>query len=225
MKRFFYVLLFTLLIASFLLPQNVPPMYGPFFSAGVSAGFNDGGEVEANFLISEFAEEFPLSARFSIGYIFADAGNPELARKVFINDATNGTPSETGHRWDAKFDFLLRTGWFNQKTYLSFGPRFSFFNGNFDFVGGNEVFDITSSQFGLGAGIESHFAVSHRLSLVLGAGADYFFDSEIGGHDTAYHPDGQNINPRKDYTYDDADDALNQPKIEFRITTGFNYQF
>jgi hypothetical protein len=54
-------------------------------------------------------------------------------------------------------------------------------------------------------------------------GGDYFFDAKLQGHDTAYLPDGENVNPRDDFTYKDADKAINQPKIEFRLMIGFSY--
>ena len=35
--------------------------------------------------------------------------------------------------------------------------------------------------------------------------------SRLTGHDTSYSPDGDDVNPRKDYTYSDADRAVGQP--------------
>ena len=43
------------------------------------------------------------------------------------------------------------------------------------------------------------------------------------GHDTTYSPDGTNINPRHNYTYDDADEAINNPKFEINGLIGLNY--
>ena len=61
--------------------------------------------------------------------------------------------------------------------------------------------------------------------MVLGGGADYFFQGTLKGHDTAYSPDGDDVNPREDYTYDDADNAVNQPKFLGRFMIGINYGF
>jgi hypothetical protein len=61
--------------------------------------------------------------------------------------------------------------------------------------------------------------------MVFGGGADYFFESTLKGHDTSYGPNGDDVNPREDYTYDDADDAVNQPKIMGRFMIGINYGF
>ncbi len=47
----------------------------------------------------------------------------------------------------------------------------------------------------------------------------------VASHDTSYSPDDENINPREDNTYEDADNSVNQPKILPRVMFGFNYGF
>ena len=42
----------------------------------------------------------------------------------------------------------------------------------------------------------------------------------MNGHDTTYNPNDENVNPRKDYDYGDADEAVNQPKLEVRAMAG-----
>ncbi len=37
--------------------------------------------------------------------------------------------------------------------------------------------------------------------------------------------DGENINPRRHYTYHNADDAVNQPKLMPRLMVGIAYWF
>lgn len=54
-------------------------------------------------------------------------------------------------------------------------------------------------------------------------GADYFFHGTLTGHDTSYNPDGEDVNARSDYTYDDADKAIDQPELEFQAMFGFSY--
>ena len=112
-----------------------------------------------------------------------------------------------------------------QRAYIYGGPRYSMFTGNFAFIGGNEVFDITSNQWGLGLGLKAYFAMGSRVDFVTSAGFDYYFASDITGHDTVYNPDGENINPRNDYTYETADDAINNPKFELLFLVGINYHF
>lgn len=50
-----------------------------------------------------------------------------------------------------------------------------------------------------------------RTSLVLSGGGEYFFSGRLTGHYTSYSPDGDDVNPREDYDYSDADDAVGQP--------------
>jgi hypothetical protein len=63
------------------------------------------------------------------------------------------------------------------------------------------------------------------LDLTLSAGVDYFFSSMLKGHDTEYYPDNENVNPREDYKYDDADKAINQPDLLLNMMIGINYKF
>jgi hypothetical protein len=51
-------------------------------------------------------------------------------------------------------------------------------------------------------------------------GLDYYIPSTLHGHDTAYSPDNDNVNPRNDnenddepFTYKDANEAINQPGL------------
>ncbi len=99
------------------------------------------------------------------------------------------------------------------------------FTANFNFIGGNEDFDITSNQWGIGFGLKSYFEISHSFDFVASAGFDYYFDSELSGHDTRYNPDGEDINARNDYTYSDADGAINNPDFQLRLMVGINYHF
>jgi len=196
---------------------------GSKFYGGLVFGYNGGFGGQLNFTMTSFKSGFPLSLRFGFGYIIFDPGKPADARKIFINDATNGTPEENGYIWDLRFDvMILVNGLYKSNIYLC--PRFSMFTANFNFVDGNENFDIMSNQFGLGGEIETQFLLVLNLYLAVGGGADYFFQNSLKGHDTVYSPDGDNVNPRQDYTYDDADNAVNQPKLLGRLI-GINFGF
>ncbi len=196
----------------------------PKFTAGANLGYYSGFGLQLNATAAQFAQGFPLRARLGIGYSKVEPGNAAGARVNFINDATNGTPEEKGHTWDFRLDFMYPMKLFSMpNSYFIFGPRHTRFTGNFKYVGGNEDFDVTGTQWGLGAGAESHFAMSQKVSLVMGFGLDYLFDSRLTGHDTSYSPDGDNVNPRDGYDYDTADDVINQPNIEPRVMLGFSY--
>jgi hypothetical protein len=95
--------------------------------------------------------------------------------------------------------------------HLLAGVRRSMFIGDFKYVGGNEDFEVTTNQWGLGLGARTLFPISKTVGLVIAAGADYYFKSTLTGHDTEYTPENQNVNAKEDYTYSDADEAINQP--------------
>jgi len=196
------------------------------WSTGVTLGYRSGVGVRASGMVSGFTPSFPVTARFGIGYTSLDAGEPLDARSVFINDATNGVPQESGHTWSLELDILYPVRVFSlPRSHAYGGVRYAHFNGNFNFVGGNEDFDVTSNHWGVGGGLESYFWMSRRIDLVFSAGLDYYFSSRLSGHDTSYSPDEANVNPRNDYTYSDADAAVGQPKLEPLLMFGFRYGF
>ncbi len=194
------------------------------FYGGIQAGLFNGFGTNLNLMVSNFAEDFPFSVKLNLGFSFLDAGNPDLARKIFINDNTNGAPEKSGRTYNFGVDFLYRKTILGLKrNYFYVGPRYSMFTGTFDFVDGNEVFDINSDQWGLGIGVENYFRIVPAIDLAINFGFDYYFSGDIYGHDTSYSPDGQSVNPRLDYTYSDADKAINQPKYQAKAMIGFNF--
>jgi hypothetical protein len=200
--------------------------YSQKLSAGLLAGSHGGPAVQLQGSVEKLAQGFPFILKFAINYASLDPGDPAKARKIFINDATNGVPEKSGRIWDFRLDFLHQSSWFSwQRFYLYGGPRLSYFNGNFKYIGGNEDFDIKSKQWGLGVGLEKFYAMSAKIDLVLTAGLDYYKKSTLTGHDTSYSPNGETVNGRKDYTYADADKAIKQPQFVPRILIGVNYNF
>lgn len=199
---------------------------GADFSAGFMTGYKGGFTMRLTGGIEKFAAGFPLGVEAGVGYTWMDPGIPMDARHVFINDNTNGTPEEAGYAWDIRLDFLYDLNLLKaSKTLLFAGVRGSFFTGNFNFVGGNEDFDVTTEQVGLGAGLKGAFAMGRNVDLVISVGADYFFPATLSGHDTSYGPDGEDVNPREGYDYDSADAAVNQPKFQPSILVGVGYRF
>ncbi len=198
----------------------------PSLTGSLLLGYSGGAGAQAGLIISDIAPSFPFAARLGIGYLMTDPGKPAEARINFINDATNGTPQESGHIWDFRLDFMYPLQLLDQRRiYAVGGSRHSRFTGTFNYVGGNEKFDITSNQWGAGVGLETYFSISRRTELVLTAGVDKYFRSTLSGHDTSYSPDGEAVNGRDGYDYDSADDAINQPKLEARLMMGFAYSF
>ncbi len=196
----------------------------PKFNIGLSLGTNGGFSGEINGMITNLTQEMPINIRFAVGYTSLEPGVPEEARQIFINDATNGVPVENGRIYSYKFDFMIPFNLFAlEKSYLYIGPRYKRFTANFNFVGGNEDFDIRSNQWGLGTGLETYFSVSQKFKMVLTSGVNYMKENRLQGHDTAYDPNGTTGLERNDYTYEDADNAINQPKLELKLMIGFTY--
>lgn len=100
------------------------------------------------------------------------------------------------------------------------GPRYASYTAEFVYVGGNEDFEVRTSPWGAGLGLETNFAISDRTDFAIKLGLDHFLESDLTGHDTTYSPDGNHINPRDGYDYQSADDAVDQPKTEILIMVG-----
>ena len=202
------------------------------FSIGFLTGYNRGLGFQANLTSHKPLESSTIDIRFGIGYTSLNPGNSGNARRIFINNATNGVPEEKGKSFDYRFDVLVPSKIFNFKeSYFLFGPRYSSFRGNFKYIGGNEDFDVTSKQLGVGIGLESHFKMSAKMNFVLTTGLDYFLNATLKGHDTSYSPDDDNVNSRNDntngntpFTYKDANKSINQPILMSRFLIGFNYK-
>ena len=196
------------------------------FSGEFMAGYNSGLGFQVNIVGAKFASDFPLNLQVGLAYTSVYPGNAADARKIFINDATNGDPEKSGWMWDLRLDFLYQVKWLSlQRVYVYGGPRYAMFTANFKFIGGNEDFDITSDQWGLGLGLKAYFAMSSRVDLITAAGFDYYFSGDLSGHDTRYSPDGEDVNPRNGYTFDDADRAINNPTFQLRLLIGISYHF
>ncbi len=202
------------------------------FALGFSTGYNRGLGFQANFTSLNPIESLPVHIRVGIGFTSLDPGSSSDARRIFINNATNGVPEEKGKAFDYRLDFMWQSNILNlEESYIVFGPRYSSFKANFKYVGGNEDFDVTSKQFGFGLGAETHFKISEKLNLVALAGLDYFFSNTLIGHDTQYSPDDDNVNPRNDnqnndeqFTFSDANEAIKQPSFMPRIMLGVVYK-
>jgi hypothetical protein len=192
------------------------------YEAGLLLGTHGGPGGTAQVTVADFSPNLRWKARLGATYSTRDPGNPEDARRIFINDATNGTPDEKGRLWTLSLDLVVPVwaGRGGSVVSLYGGPRHGSFTANFAFIGGNEDFDIRERTWAFGGGLEDHLPLGRRTSLLLQAGADYYLEDGLKGHDTTYTPDDENVNPRKDFDYGDADEAVNQPKLEARAMAG-----
>jgi hypothetical protein len=196
------------------------------WTGGAVAGYNGGPGGTAGLTASKLVEAFPIAVRLGIGYTAVEPGSPTDARRIFINDATNGTPEERGWRWDYRFDVAYPVSIGALQDFFVFGGvRYSRHTSNFNFIGGNEDFDVTSNQWGWGLGLDKLLRMSSKTDFVFTTGVDYYLSGKLQGHDTSYQDGGEDVNPRLDFTYADADAAINQPVLEFRFMLGINYHF
>jgi hypothetical protein len=209
---------FTLLAALVAVPASASMQS----ATGIAMGINGGMGATGSITVYDFAKGFPFSARIGASLLSLDAGDALLARQVFINNATNGTPDKTAHRWDVRVDLRhqIRSPGRLNGMWLYFGPRVSMFNATFDYIGGNEVFDVTCNQWGAGGGLEALYPISQAVNLSVDLGLDGYANGKLSGHDTTYSPDGTNVNPIANYGYADANQAINQPRLVPRVMVG-----
>lgn len=186
---------------------------------GALVGYQGGVAVHLVGTVEDLAEGFPMHLRLRMGRTAVGPGDPALARRVSINNATNGTPTESGRTLDLGLDGILtrteRSSWY-------LGVRRSSFKANFRYVGGNEDFDVTSAHWGMAAGMDLRHPVARKLSLLVSGGAEYCFSTRLTGHDTSYSPDGDDVNPWADHTFDDADEAVGQPGLRPALMLGLS---
>ena len=230
-------LLITLLalvaaISTTTLAQSEASSSGPivyhnrYFTGEVFTGYFGGVGLHVAGTVNHFADGFPFQLRVGLGYAWVAPGDAMRARRVFINQATNGSPRGKGKMWDARVDVLYPVKLFSLKnTRLFVGARKAAYTAYFEYIGGNETFGVTSNPWGVGGGFETSFSISPRVDMLLTAGADYYFRTLLSGHDTYYRPNGDDLNAKEDFTYKDADDAIAQPSLNTRIMFGVAYRF
>lgn len=198
----------------------------PYFLGGFFLGYNGGKTVDGSLTAGNLFGAFPLRLRAGLRFSYGNGGEAQAARHAFINDATNGTPEDHGKTWGVKLDFLYPVGLLpghNTQAYVGF--RHANFTGTYRLVGANEEFNVTSSNWGFGGGLETQYPVSRSVSINLTAGLDYFIPSRLYGHDTAYTPSGSNqVNPRAGFSYSDADKAVAQPKLSPVMMAGLQFR-
>jgi len=194
------------------------------FSTVLALGYGKGVTVQASGMASNFARNFPLGVEFSVGWETVAAGKAVDARRIFVNEATNGTPESSGSMWVFRLDLLYKVPFSGPKaTFLYGGVRRSYFDGTFSYVGGNEEFDVTSLQWGFGVGAKTYFEITNKLDLSLNIGVDGFLNGTMHGHDSTYSPDNSNVNPKEKFTYTDASKAVYTPRIAPIVTFGITY--
>ena len=212
----------VLLLCGFTLLAQAPCSGAAMLTAtGLSLGTNGGLGAEGSVTAYDVAQGFPFSVRLGASLLSVDAGDAVLARRVFVNEATNGSPEKSAHRWDLRLDLRHQIqGSRFHGAWGYFGPRLSLFRATYDFAGGNETFDVTTNQWGFGAGIETLYPMGAAVDLSVSVGLDGYANADFIGHDSTYSPDNTNVNPKEAFTYASADKAVNQPRLAPRLMVG-----
>jgi hypothetical protein len=216
----------SILAQSHMIPSAAALDQKAIITGGMQLGYFGGPDLLFSATAANFAEGFPFRVRLGLGYAWVPSGDALAARRIFINNATNGTPKSWGTLWDGRLDVLYPVSLFSLKRSMIYGGlRRSSFVARFEYIGGNETFNVNTKQWGVGGGLQTAFALSPRVDMVFQGGADYYFRSQLSGHDTYYNPNGDDVHPIADYTYKDADAAIDQPDFETRLTLGVAYRF
>jgi hypothetical protein len=224
MKKYTLLILLAIFTASAISAKESSPRFwlGPI--AGYSNGFGGGAELT----LMKLTPAFPLSLHFSATYFYQfDPGVAIDARKIFINDATGGNDNifEYGSNVFLRLDFSYPL--YNKKGIILnafLGIANARHLAHFDYQGGNEAFDVTTNPFGFGLGVRGYLFVSKSIILNLTAGLEYFLPDRITAHGNFYNPNGQDDNPRNDYTYASADNAIYQPTFNPRILVSLGFR-
>src|SRR6185437_4079899 len=112
-------------------------------------GYYKGPSVSGTFGLANLFEKVPVGAEVDLGYSWTDAGDGILARRVFINDNTGG--NDDAQSSGGVLDFGINATYpLNQtygpvKFYVFGGPRYSHYDVRWDYVGGDEDFDIVAN--------------------------------------------------------------------------------
>lgn len=86
------------------------------FALGFSAGLNRGIGFQVNVTSLQPLESIPVQLRFGIGYTRLNPGNSADARRIFINNATNGVPEKKGKLFDYRLDFMLNSNFIESES-------------------------------------------------------------------------------------------------------------
>ncbi len=207
-------------------PSAYPAYQNRFFTGELFTGYFSGVGLHVSATVSHLADGFPFQVRLGLGYAWVPTGDAVRARRVFIDQATNGSPRGNGKVWDSRLDIMYPINLFSLKNSRIFvGARHANYTAHFEYIGGNETFDVNSNPWGFGGGLETAFALSPRVNMIVTGGIDYYFRSLLSGHDTYYRPNGDDLNEKEDFTYKDADEAIAQPSLNTRLMLGLAYRF
>jgi hypothetical protein len=199
------------------------------------AGYYKGASVMGAVGFRDIFTKVPVGFELQGGHSWTSPGDGTLARDVFINGADNGDEDQQsdGNVWDFGLNMVypLNQTYGPVKFFVFGGPRYAHYDGHFDYVGGNEDFDIIANSWGLGGGLRGVMPLGKGIDAILQVGLDYYFPTSIYGHDATYYPNNSNINARQNqeenagytYQYADAVNATTVPRLRPRVMIGIQF--
>ncbi len=200
---------------------------GPNISIAALGGFFNGVGLGMEFSATQLSRSYPFGMHFGFGYFTQqNSGVATEARKIFINDNTNGNDNIEKYgktlylSSDLSYKIITKS---DLSVSMYGGARYVRYKAHFNYQGGNEAFDVYNHTWGMGGGLRLDLKLSSKISFEINSGLDYFFPSMLIGHGNFYSPDGVDDNPRNDYTYTDADNAINQPDTNPKIFVSLKY--
>jgi hypothetical protein len=189
-----------------------------------AVGYYDDLGVTLGLRVEDTASDFPLYIQGRLGATYqVEPGNAEDARQFFINDNQGGNIEEYGQSYFLALDLgwkMYAKGPLNLE--LNVSGLLNHYQAHFTFIGNNESFTVKTTSFGIGLGANLRILFSEiNSSLMVKGGVEYFPKTRIDAHGTYYYtPDGEDDNPRNDYTYDNADESINQPSFRPYVQIG-----
>ncbi len=94
-------------LSIFLTSINLSSQNNSDFGISLKTGYNNGVGFRTEFTLFDIVKDTPFHLRFGFGYTNFNPGIASDARKIFINNATNGTPEKNGQTLDYRMDFLV----------------------------------------------------------------------------------------------------------------------
>jgi hypothetical protein len=82
--------------------------FGADFSTGVQFGCVGAPGAQVYVQASDFASDLPIDLRLGLEYASPEPGSPTDARRIFINNATNGVVQESGNTWGYRLDLAYQ---------------------------------------------------------------------------------------------------------------------
>ncbi len=227
MKKLFILLILTLFFPFKIDARAIGKFDDIKIFGGLEGGYYGGSGGLFRLSIFNLSKSIPLAIDFGASYfIQEDPGNAEEARRIFINDNQGGTIQKEGYSYIYFFNLRYQINSSKRnKIFLFFGGRYHYYKAHFAYIGDNEAFDVKSNPWGIGGGMNINLRLSKLFFISITGGLDYYPATKIEGHGQFYYtPDKVDENPRNAYTYDDADNAINQPKTVFSVLIGLHYR-